>query len=334
MNKITLFLPLFFSTCSFAQYYQATVPTKFDAFINSPSVEWASYRFDTLRCSNINLAEILRHRFEKNEIKASLPISHSTPEANHLKYSTRKAINNRILQPFVSMQIDSSGNTSQNAIEAKIKDLIDNHTYNIIEPTQILYIEKGKLQSYIPWVAPKISVITSSGVYLGFADYFNTSFNYKYNFKPSPKDIILFLCQTNRMIKTDSVNKADRLKELYGRNLVETLWPYIISGKLDIYSIQPFKKRSPAELNNYMFTNDKIPTPVYDSANSTVLSGDYITPLSPLIFIQVEVAQNWYYDQTANIVYNNIPYIILYCKRLEPGYPEKLTKPVLKIVFK
>ena len=320
MNKLILFILLVTAKCSFAQLpVLAKEPTQFDKFIAKPGIEWAAYISDTVRFFKNNLSEILRNRFDKNEIKASVPVTARTIESNKIIYSKK----DEIISHYPSMQGQEPG------------EYLDSTVSDLVYAAEILYIEKGILKTYIPWISPKFSVITASGLRLGYADYFSSAFNFKYNFSPASHDKIILLEQTKRKLKIDSLSSANMLKELYGKNVAEVLWPYILNDKVDVFSIEGNKKLLANDLHTGIIM-EQVPVPVYDSTG--ILMGNkkvFSEPVLPENIAEVELTQNWLYDETKNIVYSIIPGMILYAtpsKGNDDIHMENL--PVVKIVFK
>ena len=200
IKKLTV---IFFlcSNGSFAQYRSQPIPTQFDKFINQPNIEWAAYASDTTRFRKVNLNLLLLHKLDKKEIKASLPIIVGLNDQD-IEYLNKKELDNIVLYPSCILhRYDSTGK----ALDFKIEPYkIDSGTSTLTQLTQILYIEKGELKSYIPIVTPITkNVTTSGGVDLGMTGYFTTSFNYSYNYQPGKQNKILSLGQTAKKIRLD-----------------------------------------------------------------------------------------------------------------------------------
>src|ERR1700749_4732307 len=150
-------------------------------------------------------------------------------------------INHDLFHPHEMKMYDSLGNEMKMppAYDKSIpQNLFDSNSYNLVEANQLFYIEQGKLYSYIPFVSPKMSINTSTGIFLGLSNYFSTSFNYSYNYKPKHKNKLVSLGQTKRLVLQDSMYVSGKLKELYGRDLIKTLWPYIMNEKLKLANVE------------------------------------------------------------------------------------------------
>jgi hypothetical protein len=211
---------------------------------------------------------------------------------------------------------------------------VDLDPLSLTNITQIIYVDNKTLKTYVPWVSPEIiPVITSSGIYLGLNEYFSSCFNFKYNYRPAEKNKISFLSESKKMIRLDTIEVGNKLKELYGRNLIETIWPYILEGNIKVYSIDRNKKLTPKELQDTLICPGRLPVPLYDSIGNissyVILSED----LSPKFFTAIELVQEWYYDHTTNIVFNKITEAYLYAKKWFESIQEKDPSPILKIVF-
>lgn len=319
------------SSISFSQ--SLARPTQFDKFISKESIEWAAYVNDTIRFEKQQLNKLLVLRLAKDEIKAASYKYNGTDDANYIQYRSKASIDSEVIyiRPSVP-SYDSLGNLIPFDWEAsKIK--IDTASFTKTDITQLFYIENGKLNSYVAWVSPTIPIITSFGVYLGDGVYFSTCFNFKNNYSPGKRSKNLFLLETIRRLNPDSISDRDKLKELYSRNLAETLWPYIAEGKIETYSVETNTKLKKEEINSYLLKKTRIPLPAYDSAGT--VSGFILPQLdfSPEEFTGIEIVQDWYYNHTDNIVFNKIKALYLYAKKPVDDEEKQESIPVLKIVF-
>jgi hypothetical protein len=314
MKKILIVLFILFARVLPAQPVPG--PSIFDEFINKPAIEWAAYANYNIRFERPALNKILLSRYEKNEIKASQYTWSSTRHP----YLPKNSLDEIIFNPHG----DRPGGKGPD---------FDTASFTMTDVTQVFYIEKGKLKSYTAWVSPLIPIITSSGKYLGDGGYFSTCFNFKYNYSPGKRTAPLFLSQTRLILKPDSIGTLQRLKELYGRNLVQTLWPYIINGDIEVYSAETNSRLNKDEINTYLVKKTNLPAPVYDTAAAT--TGFQLPEMSfdPKNIIKLELVQDWYYEQKENLVYNKIREMYLYA--LIPVSEEDQGKPapLLKIVF-
>ena len=186
-KKLTLIL-LLTSQVSFAQTNPK--PTPFDKFVNKPTIEWAAYASDTVNFTPADLNNLLLKRISKNEVKASKPVESRTDEANKISYSSLDSINQAFYGDRIDILMDSAG--TQYFLKREIPEK-DSSNFKRTEVTQILYIEKGKLKSYIPFITPALPVyMMSSGQYIGERFYFTTCFNYRYSSNPGKKRAELY----------------------------------------------------------------------------------------------------------------------------------------------
>lgn len=312
-----------------AQYLP--VPTPFDAFINKPSVEWAARANDTFRFEKSGLNQVLCSRYAKNEIKAALAVSNNITEAGSIQYLPKDKLDKKVSGPGLVLPVfDSLGNIIRT--DTKFRT-IEGDSLKITGVNQILYIENGVLKSYIPWVAPKMPVATSTGIFLGYGDYFCSAFQFNYLTKQDPKNKILFLSETKRLLRIDSVFAENKLKELYGRNLVQTIWPYVLKNNFKLFDVEHDRQIKPADISTDLTNTEKIILPVYDSLGNVVKDIIYKEPLDPAIFSHVELSQKWYYNYTQNMVFNKIISMVLFAKKWPPNGGAAETTPILKIVF-
>ncbi|MFT3907908.1 MAG: hypothetical protein QM737_00660 [Ferruginibacter sp.] len=331
MKKIIILLLLFNFKEAFAQQPINHIPTQFDKFIEQPEIDWAVYMSDTIRFPEINLNEFLRTKLDNDQIKAAIWTYSRSARANDIIYADRKTIKRCYLCSLPAFSDSFNFTTYHENVDTSSCRKFDSLVYNLISLTEIIYIEKGKLKSYIPWIAPKTSVYTGLGLFLGIGDYFSTAFNFVYNFQPTRDDKIIYLGKTTRQVFIDSFQSKDRLKEIYGRNLAEALWTYALDDKLNIFSVKTNKKLTPDQLDRNFLADDPVMFPILDTLGNTIgLEAKAFG--SVLEYIKkVEIVQQWYYDETSNIVYNRIPEIILFS--LTDWYDNSEVKPLIKIVF-
>ena len=313
---------------SFAQY--KPLPTQFDKFVNSRKIEWAAYASDTINFTYADLNNLLLNRLSKKEIKASLPVESRTNGANQITYTISDSIDNAFYGDNTDFVMDSLGNVvnQKRAIPKK-----DSSNFKITEVTQILYIENGKLRTYIPFVTPVLPVFMSTGKYIGERFYFTSCFNYTYNRKPREKSKLIFLTQTKKMIKFNPEVSTGQLKEMYGHNLIETLWPYVLENKIKVFSVYTKGLLKPEELNKNQTFEEPKNSPIYDSIGTVFKYSINEDPIDPKRFTDVQLVQDWYYDYRKNKVYSYIKEMILYVIKFNK-IKEKDAEPVLRLVFR
>jgi hypothetical protein len=327
IKKLTA-ICLLLSQVSLAQFKPQ--PTPFDKFINQPKIEWAAYASDTFNFNNGQLNELLLKRFTANKIKASLPVESRTTQTNNIIYKPIDSVNNIILYRPDDYVMDAEGNT---ILKKNQLQKIDSSLFKITETTQILYIENGILKSYIPFVTPTIPVFMSTGKYIGERFYFTSCYNYKYNYKSRKKNKVIFLQQTSKRIRLDSADTNNQLKELYGKNMLETLWPYVLENKFTIFAIDSNKQIEPKDIESQLGFTQPIIVPLYDSTGTVYAYNILEGPFSKKHFTNATLLQDWYYDETKNIVFNKIKEMILYINKSNNDAVEEPV-PVIKLVFK
>jgi hypothetical protein len=323
-KKLTLII-LVTSQCSFAQ--NKPLPTQFDKFVTRPGIEWAAYVSDTVNFTSSDLNNLLLKRISKNEIGASKPVEGRTTEAEKITYSPLDSIDQAFYGDRIDILMDSTG--TQYFLKREVPEK-DSSNFKGTEVTQILYIEKGKLKSYIPFITPTLPVyMMSSGRYIGERFYFTSCFNYTYNGKPRNKSKLIFLTQTKKIINFTKTPKTDQLKEMYGQNLVETIWPHVVNNELDVFAIKDNRKLKPEESDISLAINDPVIIPVYDSVGSVISYVVSAKPINMKSFTSVQLLQDWHYDRKRNKVYSNIKEMILFVKK-----DDKEAAPVLRLVFR
>jgi hypothetical protein len=308
-------------------------PSQFDKFVLSPRIEWAQYIDDTIRFENPSLNKILAKRFEKNEIRSSLPVELNWNHRQPLAYTKKTKLDDQMLYPLCQLPIyDSMGNILKADREAS-KTNLDTAAFTLMGMTEILYVEDGKLRSYVPWANVKIPVTTNAGIFLGIATYFSTCFNLDPHYLSAAKNKIAFLKQTRKKVELDSIRNEYRLKEMYGKNIVAQLWPSVLKNSFEIISLKTNRKIKAAELRTDLVNDVITSVPVYDSLGNLAGSKIITDDLLPSNFTAIEFIQDWYYDYTRNIVFNKIKEIYLYAHITRADGLDKEVTPVLKIVL-
>jgi hypothetical protein len=323
MNTTKVKLAVFFLMIAnhpYAQTADLRSPTKFDKFITDSKIKWAAYVNDKMSFDKYNLAGELYKRFQNGEIKITSPISRDSLMAgSKIIYLNKNDLELRSFAP---------GNYQK---QARPTNRVDSNSSKInIE--EILYVKNGKLYSYIPWVSPLISIYTSRDYFIGTSEYFSSCINTKYNFKSSKRDDLIFMGSTKRKILIDSLPGRDMLKQLYGINMLEAIWSYVMNDNNEITDLNNGEKVTASNLKSVAYANS-ITIPVYDSLGRITAQQTYSEPISPSLFQQIEITQDWYYDRNKNIVVNNIPDITLFI-RSKSNNDYGVLKPVLKITFK
>ena len=341
MKKIVTLLSIFITNTAFTQDYW---PTYFDRFTNDANIEWAAWRVDTVHFTHVNLSEILRKRYSANKIKVCMPGWMSSYNPRYMHYATKCEIKLGSHCHAKMPIIDSLGNIVTKTKEVQNEDdefipesyLNDSLVYNVLDIPQLFYIENRKLKVYIPYVTTKRILSTSQGVVLGPIYHFTSSFNFKRKNTNSLKDKIIFLQETKKILKVDSmfIGFGDYyVKQLYERTLVGTLLPLIYFEKPNIISIATNKKLSMKELHRILNHGDTMQTALTDTTSTSPHETFYETELSPAMFKEIQIDQKWYYNETKNIVFCNISYVVLYANRLRNKKIDNDPSPILKIVF-
>lgn len=331
MKIVAAIVFLIGSYCCRAQDFIKRVPTKFDYFITAPSVEWAAYVNDSIRFTQPNLSSILVKRMEKGAIRTTYPIWGGTIHANKTRYTNLEQHQRMFYFACELPVYDSLGNLPADYGQQKEPlSKIDSLSKNLLHIAQVLYVEHGVLKSHIPWVSPAFSLYAAKDICIGTPQYFSTCLHIRGTVNLAPANKLKYLIQTSKRIQLAAIDTFDMLKQLYGRNLLETIWPYVVKGSISIYSVESGKKIEPGKLDDFIVSNN--PWNIYDSAGNIESVKYYNEYPIPHYVPEIEIVQDWYYDHTNNVVSNNIPFMILYVRKNAEGEHEALS-PVLKIVF-
>ena len=328
VKKLTAIF-LIISNSLFAQ--PAKVSTKFDKFVKCPKIEWAAYASDTFSFDKAGFNNLLLARLENKKIKATAPVESRTENINEAKFVSYDSIfNTHFGNSYEEFPVvDSVGEITG---YSRLVPRVDTSAFKITEVTQIIYVQKGVLKTYIPFVTPTLPVITSSGKYIGESFYFNTAYNGKYCRKSRKIKKLVYLSQTKKQINLNQRDADNTLKEMYGKNLIETLWPKVLNGEIEVFSLPNNERLTPEKI---IQSNAGTLVPFYDSTSrATIYKYEFINePLSPEKFTDVDLIQNWFYDKRKNMVFSKIVEMHLFIKKpVEEEYAE--FPPFLKLVFK
>ncbi len=326
-------LPVIFFIIHFSSSAQTNSPTSktnFNKFIEKPSIEWAMYHNDTLQTDSPDLRDILITKMKEKRIK--IFAAEIAGNINENNISNKKTSYD--LAKLDDIQTISIFDSMGNEVATNNTIIKDQGPVGLLNVYQILYVENGKILSYTNRVSPLKNIITPSGVFLGIAEYFSTALNKNQHTQKSKRDKIIFLKSNIITLVIDSINKNDRLKETFGHNVIETLWPYIISNKISVFNVASNHPTTINQINNRNQLNlATVSVPFYDSLGNLFghkLIADEIDAGS---FNKISITQQWYYNDTKNIIYCHIPEAYLFLKRPAEGSATKDIKPVLKIIF-
>lgn len=330
MKRLTAIL-LFVSNIVFAQSPTEQRPTPFDKFILKPGIEWAAYINDTFRFEKPNLNKWLLVRFSKREIKAAMPVGNGSGEADQVKYVKLDEVDNIKFGEVMMPEYDSVGNLVR-TLKLK-RGITDTAGFTLTHATQILYLENGQVHSYIPWVSTMIPVYTSTGIYLGQGNYFSSCFNADYKYQPTPANKVTWLGQTSQKVRLDSFVTRNKLKELYGRNLVVSLWPYLLKNRHELFNAANGKRLQPKDLNSELIYGRMV-VPVYDLEGNVKGEQAINDPLFPDMFTSVDLKQDWYYDPAKNMVFCSVREMILNAPKTNGDGTGMKETAILRVVLK
>lgn len=328
--KTLLLFLIIYSNNSAAQIENAPGKTVLNSFVEKTSVEWAAYANDTSTLPAF-AAELLS-KFVAGKIKGMVPAEQGTAAENKPKWLTPKDLE-KLLVPADSVIIHDENGVDRVAVmnHDPAKELLTAFQKSVTEFYQTLYIENGKLRSYISRVSPKTEVYTSTGLYLGRRESVSFCMNTKYNAVAGKNDQLVSLGKFTKTIYADSLSSYDMLKVLYGKNLIATLWSGIFAGKIAVFLPDGKDRITPAQLSAGEYGGaDKVNIPVYDSLGNLSGSQFISSELNTRSFERADITEELWYDATRNIVICRIPELMLYKK--DYAISEGLV-PAFRLVF-
>ncbi len=308
----------------------------FVKFVESRKIQFATQLPDTFHFGDPNLSLLIRQRLSRENIKAVLPTEEKT--GNKIKYARPEEIRARIAPNKEVKVIDEDGNVTATVVESEdplfAARYFDEQTRDMVEIPQVIYIESGKLRSYIPYFSTKYAVSTSWGQKLGISNAFNTGYNKNRKLSSRVKRRSKLLAGTKTLVRLDTVQSQNLLKQLYGQNLLQALWPHFHKKQFEIYRMDSMIKIPFEKLN--MGLVSQINVPVYSEDGTLEGSTKFpveTLPLLPAAVGEMQVVQNWFYNERKNILFSNITELLLFpASNFSQSVPQG--KPVLKILLK
>ncbi len=326
VKTLLLFL-IVYSNRAAAQIAMITGKSSLNNFIEKTSVEWAAYSNDTATLPAFT-AQLLG-KFITGKIKGMVPAEQGTTAENNPKWLTPKELENILVPATDSMYGD---NQIKQVRRDPATDLPKVFERPVTEFYQILYIENGKLRSYISRVSPKTEVYTSTGLYLGRRESVSFCMNTKYNAVAGKNDRLLSLGKFTKTIYADSLSSYDMLKVLYSKNLIATLWSGIFANQISVFLPNGKDRIIPTKLLSGDYPGaDQINVPVYDSTGNPVGNRVIKSELNMQSFVRADITEELWYDETRNIVIYRIPELMLF-KKTYTSSGEELV-PAFRLVF-
>jgi hypothetical protein len=331
MKKLTFLFLLGWANLLLAQ-------DQYTKFVEKPSVTWAADISDTFHFSNPNLSLLLRERLNKAEIKAG--IIESEAGASVKKETALEAILDRVAPNRVKQIINADGNIISIIKEAENPLLssfyFDRQTSDMVEMKQVLYVQSGKLKTYIPFVSPKYSVYTSWGQKLGIANAFSTAFTTKRSFSKQVRKKAISLGSSVTKINLEQPAPINMLKQLYGQNLLQALWPGLKKNYYSVYRTDSSIQISFSKINESLINPALLTMPLFETSENTGRQtiNLELPMLTPASFSSIELVQDWYYHTKSNRVYSSITQLTLQAYKWTNNKKNDKETPVLKILLK
>lgn len=276
---------------------------------------WAAYANDTASFTGTGFTEKLFVAYERGKIRGIIPLENGTAGEDRLLYRNAKE-----LEHLLAPGADTLYTGEAMEIQTKTAKLSERFANAVFELYRILYIRNGILRSYITRISPKTTLVTSNGIALGLLESVSFAVNKKYRAKLRSAGKMNYLGKITSTFVADSIPAQQRLKETFGRNIIETLWPHVISGKISVYAGTGKEKITPAQLSagNYPGA-ELIQVPVYDSTGDLIGNRSMYYELNAGSFDKISITEEIYYDVKRNIVLSKIPELLLYKKLFGPN---------------
>jgi hypothetical protein len=282
----------------------------------------------------------LRERLDKKEIIPYIP-DYSREEVRFVKTS----------KDSILLRLDQNGTgLSSPEIKDKLNDshshsgilyapwLFNSRSTDLVELTQVLYIQKGSLQSQVLWVSPLYFVTTPAGTELGVAQAFTTAFNKKTYISRRTIKRAISLGSSQQTIRLDTAQRPETmLKPMYGKNILEALWPQLSSGRFSFGIPGSNQALAFKEVDMRLIDDQEVVVPIYDSLGNIMESkkmSSENTPLRLSAINYIRLQQTWFYSARKNIVYSRINEITLFARKWINGRQQEKPSPVLKILLK
>ena len=125
------------------------------------------------------------------------------------------------------------------------------------------------------------------------------------------------------------------IKQIYGRNILETLWQSFPGGNYSFINPENDLPILFSDIDKTLLDSSVMSIPVYDE-NGDIKSKQNLTlkgePLDLNNIESVQLFQQWYYAAKKNILFSKIISLTLYAKKWNQGQQDAVSSPVLKIV--
>ncbi len=325
IKRIVAMLPMFACLMAAGQ-------DKDFSFIKRSSVTWAADVSAAYQLNNPNISLALRQKLAAGKLIAFIP-----GENEEEQEATAADVRQRIAPNRTKDVVDDNGNVVATTMEADdplfSARYFSDQTNSSVLLKQLLYIRDGLLKIYIPSASPKYSVFTSWGEELGQAPAFSTAANKCLKIPRSRSRMIMFDTATSIVINLDTMQAGAMVKQLYGHNLLQALWP---DFKKQHYQFFVGNSKTPvtfAALNMDIINGDAaIKVPVYDSIGN--ISGYTAAPSIPLdlsLFTKVEIMRRNWFNAKKNRFFSEPYQLVFYARRwLNAGW-EAQPSPVLMV---
>lgn len=315
--RVLLLFFLIQSSSVFAQNYDEGQKTEQNKFVVEKDIEWAIYKNDSLFTDEPDLRKMLIDKAIAKKIKIFYPRLEGSISENNIEFIDTS--NYEFVEygygGCVLPAFDEQGNII--SLPKPRTKLDFTELKGELGLSQILYIKDGILYSHINRISPQINICTAQGICFGKGNHFSTALNSKLNNFNSAEDSIIFIKKTTTQFFIDSINKYNKLKEMFGQNIIETLWPYIKSNALKLFTLKDDKQVTLAQIETENILNlETRKATEYNQKKKKYIFKLISIEITPSLFNKITLTQEWYYNETKNIVFCKIPDAILSIPKL------------------
>jgi hypothetical protein len=180
---------------------------------------------------------------------------------------------------------------------------------------EIFYLNNYSLNCQIISAAPSTNYASAGGISLGMQDIFYCCKSSKGSMTITNNQDLIHLKKIERYLNFDSIESSKLVKQIYGFNMVQSIWAGASQGYIKLLDTKTNKIIPAKNVLNYSYL-DSVQVPVYDSTGSIVgqtkQPGQAVFPYK--LGNSIQFAQDFYYDIKRNVFLTTISNCFLFVK--------------------